>query len=109
MDVFSNKEWDIFFAFLKKHFYVEELFYRMPIREVYYHLSTCKFSVGTSGMYHSLSTGLGNPHISFILKENEDGKFAHQNELMVLEPELQKITDIDFFKSLVRRAEKRQL
>jgi len=90
--LFTESQWNMFYNFLTSQYKVVELFYRTPIREVMYHLATCEFSIGHGGMYHSFSTGIGNPHIS--LHKNDWVKPVGQlNEKVVTNAELNYVID----------------
>ena len=123
INIFSESEWDSLEQFLSDNFYVVRLFYRMPIREVMYHLSTCEFSIGYSGMYHSLTTRLGNAHISLFHHEEDhllqyklNGKYINKNfmiyynhihsfEHMLNCPDINKILNKSYFNEQIKLAE----
>jgi hypothetical protein len=56
-------DWIKIRTFLESHYDVVEISYRTPIREVFYHLSTCEFSIGYAGAFHKLSIYLQKPNI----------------------------------------------
>lgn len=60
----THDDWLLIKSFLEKHYEVVELSYRLPIREVYYHISTCEFTIGYFGAFHVLSSLLNKPNIS---------------------------------------------
>lgn len=63
-------QWTIFIEYLKKYFDVTEIEYRTPISEVMYHLSTCEFCIGYSGMWGMHANALRTPKISLIKSES---------------------------------------
>lgn len=60
----SYDDWLLIRSFLEKHYEVVELSYRLPIREIYYHICTCEFTIGYFGVFHVLSSLLNKPNIS---------------------------------------------
>lgn len=104
---YTPDEWNMLYNFLKKNYDVVELEYRTPIREVFYHLSTCEFSIGYSGMWCLLSTLLDNPTVGLV--DPKLDKFRRQKienfEYLCL-PKIEQITDLDYFQSLVKKAKR---
>lgn len=108
-EVFSEDEWNILIEYLKSRFTVVELFYRTPIREVFYHLRTCDFSIGTTGMYHNTSAGLGNPQISLGSMRPPSFNFLCMNEHHIVKPSIDQLTTDSFFDESVEKARNKQL
>ena len=119
---YSPEEWSTLFDFLKTKYNLIELEYRTPIREVFYHLTTCEFVVANGGMWHNLATSLGKPMISIIntLQANSSVlnlndptnkttynevtlNRAHPNEY-VCHPTIEQITDDIYFEVLLKQA-----
>ena len=107
-NTYTADEWCKIYDFLNENYNVVEIEYRTPIREVFYHLSTCEFVVGYGGMYHVLSDYLDNPMISILNPRNPINlrlPTAHtlQYEHVCL-PTIDQITDLGYFKSLIHKA-----
>ena len=106
-NTYTPDEWWYLYIFLNDNYNVVELEYRTPIREVFYHLSTCEFVVGYGGMWHILSNYLDNPMISILNPSRiipNDHRHIYENVCL---PTIDEITDLDYFKSLVYEAQKR--
>lgn len=104
---YTPEEWCQLYEFLNERYNVVELEYRTPIREVYYHLSTCEFVVGYGGMWHNLSDYLDNPIISILNPERtliNDHRTFYENVCL---PTIEQITNLNYFKSLVYEAQKK--
>ena len=106
-NTYTPDEWCKLYSFLNDNYNVVELEYRTPIREVFYHLSTCEFVVGYGGMWHILSDHLDNPMISIL---NPSRVMPNDHRLTyeyVCLPTIEQITDLDYFESLVYKAKKK--
>ena len=104
-NTYTADEWCKIYDFLNENYNVVELEYRTPIREVFYHLSTCEFVVGYGGMYHVLSDYLDNPMISILNPSRLWSKTKHTLEYEhVCLPTIDEITDLDYLKSLLHKA-----
>lgn len=117
---YSPEEWSTLFDFLKTKYNIIELEYRTPIREVFYHLTTCEFVVANGGMWHTLATSLGKPMISIIDTSQANLNLnnftttyseyiiniAHANEY-ICHPTIEQITDNKYFNSLLHEAQKK--
>ena len=70
-----NYDWNVWLSNIQKNYDVVAIDYRMPIREVIYHLSTAKFYFcATSGMAQQFSVGLGTPTLIMGgFKDNSSG------------------------------------
>ena len=101
---YTLEEWCELYTFLNDNYNVVEVNYRTPIREVFYHLSTCELTVGYGGMWHLLSAYLDKPMISLM---NQTVTAAvpelHKYEYVCL-PTIEQITDINYFQSLIKKA-----
>ena len=64
-------DWIRIREFLSRYYEVIELSYRLPIREVYYHICTSEFTVGYAGAFHALSVLLRKPNISIVGLNNK--------------------------------------
>ena len=112
---YTPEEWSTLANYLNTKYNFVELEYRTPIREVFYHLSTCEFVVGYGGMWHNLTTSLGIPMISILnISQTSDDEGstrwnrqsidrAHPNEHLCF-PTIEKITDDKYFEGLLELA-----
>ena len=106
-NTYTPDEWCKLYSFLNKNYNVVELEYRTPIREVFYHLSTCEFVVGYGAMWHILSNHLDNPMISILNPSRvRPNDHRHIYEFICL-PTINQITDSNYFKSLLHKAKKK--
>jgi len=64
-------DWIRIREFLSQYYEVIELNYRLPIREVYYHICTSEFTIGYAGAFHALSVLLRKPNISIVGLNNK--------------------------------------
>lgn len=108
-DLYTEAEWDILYEYLKSRYNVVELYLRMPIREVFYHLRTCEFSIGTSGGYHNTAAGLGKPQISLGNWRVRSFDFMCQNEYHPVGTKIDQITTDSFFDECLEIARSKQL
>lgn len=58
-------------------YYVQEVEYRTPVREMYYHLATCEFAFGFVGVCQSLSICLSTPTIMTKFKISAALNYDH--------------------------------
>lgn len=70
-------DWNYWLYQLNQHYDVYELDYRLPIRDVVYHLSTCEFSIGCPGVAQSLSICLSTPTLLYKFKNSPNENYEH--------------------------------
>jgi len=119
----SYNKWEIFIEYLRKYFDVTEIEYRTPISEVMYHLSTCEFCIGYSGMWGMHANALRTPKISLIKAKyfpravsphiiNTKEKqlimqgINDENSLDVMNYKLEELLNIDLLQDLIYKAKK---
>lgn len=71
---FVYSDWQKIFNFLKKYFEFVEIEYRTPISEVMYHLGTCEFCVGQSGLWNLNASAASAPQITFMKTDTYDSR-----------------------------------
>jgi len=91
--VFSENEWKIFENFITCRYNVVRLSHRDTIEEVFYHLSTCMFSIGHSGAFHSLSAFLNTPQITLCNSKIKPDLTLHQFENIIYDYNVYSIND----------------
>lgn len=106
INTYSEDQWYQILGYLKSRFDVVELDYRTPIREVYYHLSTCEFVFSYAGMYHNIVTVLNKPIISILNTKYYPEGFPQNRapyELLCL-PNFNDLLNDKYFDSLIQEA-----
>ena len=83
-------DWIRIREFLSQYYEVIELNYRLPIREVYYHICTSEFTIGYAGAFHALSVLLRKPNISIVGLNNKLYSDT-MKELLKIDTELKRI------------------
>ena len=106
IETYSQDQWYEILRYLKSRFDVVELDYRTPIREVYYHLSTCEFIFSYSGIYHNIATFLNKPIISILNMKYYPAGYLQIRcpyELLCL-PNFNDLLNDKYFDSLIQEA-----
>lgn len=91
--VFSENEWKIFENYITSRYNAVRLSHRDTIEEVFYHLSTCMFSIGHSGAFHSLSAFLNTPQITLCNSKITPDLTLHQFENIIYDYNVYSIND----------------